>query len=259
MPTSPPNDVAMPRGCARPAPRRRARSARCRSRRRPWRSRAAPSFSPISPSSRTVSANTSLPPRRTRQRSTNSPCRMRSPIAARPNTTISQSRSEALSARSISMRRDIRARSNRMVSCGSQARCAPAATFKRDVELGGRARRAIDLFRRRRGQRQPRAFAGRDLDIEAIAAGDAAGRVDEHRRQPLAFRRGKAHAQRAGFMQGAAARDAVAELHVEARPRRGRGWPQTSQMRSKRSVRIRPLGSAASCRLHRRSTAPSGG
>ncbi len=88
------------------------------------------SFSPISPSSRTVSANTSRPPRRTRQRSTNSPCNMRSPIAARPNTTISQSKSEALSARSMSSRRETRARSNRMVSCGSQARCELSAAFK---------------------------------------------------------------------------------------------------------------------------------
>src|SRR5438105_8544408 len=88
------------------------------------------SFSPMSPSSRTVSANTSLPPRRRRQRSTNSPCSIFSPIAARPNTTISQSRSEAFSARSISMRLTMRARSNRMVSCGSQERCAPASAFR---------------------------------------------------------------------------------------------------------------------------------
>ena len=88
------------------------------------------SFSPTAPSSRMVSANTNLPPRRRRQRSTNSPCSIRSPIAARPNTTISQSNSDALSARSISIRRDTRARSNKMVSCGSQARWAPAATFK---------------------------------------------------------------------------------------------------------------------------------
>src|SRR5258705_4661742 len=88
------------------------------------------SLSPMSPSSRTVSANTSLPPRRIRQRSTNSPCSIRSPIAERPNTTISQSKSEALCARSISIRRDTRAPSNKMVSCGSQARCEPAAAFK---------------------------------------------------------------------------------------------------------------------------------
>ena len=53
-----------------------------------------------------------------------------SPIAARPNTTISQSRSEASSARSMSMRRETRARSNRMVSCGSQPRCAPLSAFR---------------------------------------------------------------------------------------------------------------------------------
>src|SRR5437868_11487584 len=58
----------------------------------------------MSPSSRTVSANTSLPPRRIRQRSTNSPCSIRSPIAERPNTQISQNKIEAFSARSISIR-----------------------------------------------------------------------------------------------------------------------------------------------------------
>src|SRR3954470_3934258 len=86
-----------------------------------------PSFRPMSPSSRIVSAKTSLPSRRKRQRSTNSPCIIRSPMAARPNTTISQSSSEALPARSISIRRDSRALSNRMVSCGSHERCEPAA------------------------------------------------------------------------------------------------------------------------------------
>ncbi len=113
------------------------------------------------------------------------------------------------------MRRDIRARSNRMVSCGSQERCAPSATFRAMLSSAGCAGRAINLLRGRRGQGQPRAFLRRDLDIETIAAGDAAGGIDEHRRQPVAFRRGKAHAQRAGFMQDAAARHAVDRAHVE--------------------------------------------
>ena len=83
------------------------------------------------------------------------------------------------------------------------------------LSSAGCAGRAINLLRRRRGQRQPRAFLRRDFDIEAVAAGDATRRVDEHRRQSLAFRRGKAHAQRAGFMQGAAPRHAVDRPHVE--------------------------------------------
>ena len=186
------------------------------------------SFSPMSPSSRTVSANTSLPPRRRRQRSTNSPCSIFSPIAARPNTTISQSRSEASSARSMSMRLTIRARSNRMVSCGSQERCAPALRLQGDIELRGGTGRAIDFFGCRRRQRQPRSLACRDIDIKTVAAGNAAGGVDEHARQPFRFGRGKAHAQRAGFMQIAAAGDAVLEMHAEPAPRPGRGWPRTS-------------------------------
>ena len=145
------------------------------------------SFAPISPSSRMVSANTSLPPRRSRQRSMNSPCSIRSPIAARPNTTISHSKSEASSARSISMRREIRARSNRMVSCGSQARCAPASALSAMLSCGCRPGGAIDLLGRRRRQRQPRALAGCDIDVETVAAGDAAGGVDEHAGQAVAF------------------------------------------------------------------------
>ena len=82
-------------------------------------------------------------------------------------------------------------RSNRMVSCGSQARCAPRRRLQRDVELRGRPSAAVDFFRRRRGHREPRSLAGRDLDVEPIAAGDAAGSVDEHRRQAVASGEGK--------------------------------------------------------------------
>ena len=44
--------------------------------------------------------------------------------------------------------------------------------------------------------------------------------------EPLAFRRGKAHAQRAGLMQDAAPRHAVARMRRRSAPRRGRGWPR---------------------------------
>ena len=50
----------------------------------------------------------------------------------------------------------------------------------------------------------------------------AASGVDEDTGQPLAFRRGKAHAQRAGFMKGAPARHAVPGMHVEAHRAAGR-------------------------------------
>ena len=80
---------------------------------------------------RTVSANTSRSPRRTRQRSLNAPCVTASPIAERPNTTASAISSAASSASSTSIRRSSRARSNMMVSCGSQLRRAPLAIESR--------------------------------------------------------------------------------------------------------------------------------
>ena len=49
-----------------------------------------------------------------------------------------------------------RARSNRMVSCGSQARCAPAATFRAIDKPRRPALRAVDFFRRRRRDRKAR-------------------------------------------------------------------------------------------------------
>ena len=87
--------------------------------------------------------------------------------------------------------------------------------LQRDIELRGGTGRAVDLFGRRRRQRQPRSLAGRDVDVETVAAGDAAGRVDEHAGQPLLLRGRKAHAQRTGFMQVATAGDAVLQTHVK--------------------------------------------
>ena len=173
------------------------------------------SVSPTVPSSRTFSANTSLSPRRSRQRSMNSPRSIRSPIAARPSTTISQSRSDAFSAISISIWRRTRARSNKMVSCGSQARCEPAASLSTIFELRGRTLRPIDLLRGRRSRRKARPLAGRNLDVETIAAGDTAGSIDENRRQTRRLGRGKANTQRAGFMQMTAAGEAFDLMYVE--------------------------------------------
>ena len=124
-----------------------------------------------------------------------------SPIAARPNTTISQSRSEASSARSISIRRAMPRAVEQDGLLRQPGEMRAGRGLQGDVELRRPARRAVDLFGRRRRQRQPRALAGRDLDVKTVAAGDAAGGVDEHGRQPLVLRRGKPHAERAGFMQ----------------------------------------------------------
>src|SRR5262249_61899199 len=52
--------------------------------------------------------------------------------------------------------------------------------------------------------------------IKAVAAGDTARGVDEHSRQPVVFRRRKAHAQGARFMQAATPRDAVLAADVKA-------------------------------------------
>ena len=86
---------------------------------------------------------------------------------------------------------------------------------ERNVELGRRSRRAIDLLGGRRRQRQPRALTGHNIDVEAVAAGDAARRVDEHAGQAVVLGRGKPYAERAGFMQDAAAGDTILQPHVE--------------------------------------------
>src|SRR6476646_3767176 len=88
----------------------------------------AASLPATAPSSRTLSANSSRPPRRTRQWSLQWPSCIASPMAARPNSTASAISSDAPAASSTSMRRDSRARSNKIVSCGSQASRPPAAT-----------------------------------------------------------------------------------------------------------------------------------
>jgi hypothetical protein len=84
-----------------------------------------------------------------------------------------------------------------------------------DIELRGGALGPIDFFRGRRRHHKPRSGAGRDLDVETIAAGDAARGVDENRREPLRLGRREAHAQRAGFVQMAAAGDALDLVDVE--------------------------------------------
>ena len=212
MPTSPPK-CRTAHGYVRPAPRRRARSGRCRSPRRPsrWRIREVP---PISPSSRMVSANTSRPPRRIRQRSMNSPLAFARP--SRPGRTPRFHRAAAKRSPPD------RYRSGATPGPGRTgwSPAAPAETRARrglqgNVELCGTALSPVDFFRSRRRQRQPRSFAGRDIDIEAIATGDATGGVDEHSRETISLGRGKTHPQRAGFMQVTAAGDAVGEVHVE--------------------------------------------
>ena len=132
-----------------------------------------------------------------------------------------------------------------------------ALRLQGNVELRGGAGRAVDFFSRRRRQRQPRSLAGRDIDIEAVAAGDAAGGVDEHAGQPLLLGGRKAHAQRAGFMQIAAAGDAVMQTHVE--PHRAPG-PVGRECRGSRARNIGPHPSPKRAVMAPRNVrAPSGG
>ena len=44
------------------------------------------------------------------------------------------------------------------------------------------------VTRRRRRHRQMRSLAGRDVDVEAVAAGDAARGIDENRRETFRLR-----------------------------------------------------------------------
>ena len=72
-------------------------------------------------------------------------------------------------------------RSKRMVSCGSQSRWAPAPTVSCDRDLR-RRRRASGRRARRPGWSGPaRAGAGLGRPAHIVAAGQAAGGVDQHR------------------------------------------------------------------------------
>ena len=79
------------------------------------------------------------------------------------------------------MVRRSRARSNRIVSCGSQASEAVAPTASRHVDGRVRFERAVDLFRRGGGDDEPRARLDGHIECEAVAAGHAARGVDDDR------------------------------------------------------------------------------
>ena len=117
-----------------PSPRRRARRSTRRDRRARRRRPPAPaSCSAIAPSSRSASAKTSRPPRRTRQRSRKRavPHRLAHRGAAEHHG-LDQEQAAHRRRSSTSMRARQRARrSNRMVSCGSQSSLAPAPTVER--------------------------------------------------------------------------------------------------------------------------------
>ena len=75
-----------------------------------------------------------------------------------------------------------------------------------DADVGVRPERAVDFLRRRCGDGKPRAGADLDVDVEAVAAGHAACGIDDdgvQRGKAIAV--GKAHPQRASFVDAAAA------------------------------------------------------
>ena len=126
------------------------------------------------------------PVRLTRQRSAKSARSMRSPMARRPNTVASTTSASASAARSISIVRRNAELSNTIVSCGSQASRPPAPTDYAAVDLGDIGRGAIDLLAGLRRHRRRGAVADRDRPVEAVAAGQPAGRVDQHGLQRIA-------------------------------------------------------------------------
>ena len=59
-----------------------------------------------------------------------------------------------------------------------QRRASADIEFDADARIG--TERAVDLFRRRGGDRQPGAGLDRNVDVEMVAAGHAACGIDDH-------------------------------------------------------------------------------
>src|SRR5262249_22060659 len=76
-----------------------------------------------------------------------------------------------------------------------------AAGGKLDADLRGRPERTIDLLGRRCADDKPRLISCRDIEVEAVAADNAARRVDEHRLKLSRAGAGEPHPQRARLVQ----------------------------------------------------------
>ena len=172
----------------------------------------------IAPSSRTVSANTSRPSRRTRQRSVNAPCSTASPIAdaAEHHSLGHQQRGvrreldldAALKPRPVEQDRFLR----------QPRKPGSRADRELDRDLGRWPERAIDLLRRRGGDGQRCAVTHGDVEIVPVAAGNAAGGVDDHGFQRARAGVRKPHPQRAVFVNLPAPRDAACRRHRKRDP-----------------------------------------
>src|SRR6202011_2866720 len=84
------------------------------------------------------------------------------------------------------------------------------AGAKLDPDLRVGPERAVDLFGRCARNGKPRRIACRDVEVEAVAAGDAARGVDERRLKLAGARPGKMHTQPTRLVQPYAAGDPAA-------------------------------------------------
>ena len=78
------------------------------------------------------------------------------------------------------VRRSRLALSNRMVGCGSQRRRAPSPSCSPTLISVASAERAIDLLGGRRRDGRLAAGRQRHLDVDAVAAGQPARRIEQH-------------------------------------------------------------------------------
>ena len=143
-----------------------------------------------------------------------------SPIARRPNTSVSTASSSASAAMSMVSVRSSRAplEQERLLRQPAEARAGSERERRRDP--GRRSVAAVDLFRRRRRRLDRRARLERERHAVGVAARDAAAGVDEHRLARVR-RAGKAPAQAPRLEQPLRLR--AARPPRERRPRLGLG------------------------------------
>ena len=159
-------------------------------------------LSAIAPSTRKASANTSAPSRRTRQASRQAPRKTSSPIAARPKIRRLDGEQAGI-ARERDLGAPIEPRSVEE-NGGLRQPGEPGAGAERklDADLGLAIAGAINFLRRGGGDGRLGAGRQRHRDIDAVAAGQPAGRIEQNGlgRRTRA-RTWKAHPCRPGLMQ----------------------------------------------------------
>ena len=186
--------------------------------------------------------------------------RTSSPIAARPKIRVSTaSRSRIAGERDLGAPIEPRLveQDGRLRQPGEPGARRPASSSTRDLGLAVAG--AIDLLGRGRGDGRLGAGAQRHLDVDAVAAGEPAGRVEQHglgrrRRRPDLGKRTRAAP---GLMQDVRARSA----RPGARSRAGPSLPSAaarSAPAARRSVgRPRPTTPRGHARVRHRKVAPN--